>query len=210
MKTDQPCTFRRSGILLVLCAPSGTGKTTLIQRLRAEFPNFGYSISCTTRAPRTGEVDGQDYFFISEHEFRARREQGYFAEWAQVHGNWYGTPLAPVQQRLAAGQDMLFDIDVQGAAQLHLSLADGHYAFLLPPSLSELEHRLRQRGTDDEASITRRLGNARLEIQQAHWFDAWIVNDNLDQAYDRLRAFYLAATLAPSCRPDLATSILEG
>ena len=105
---------------------------------------------------------------------------------------------------------MLFDIDVQGAAQLHLSLPGGHYAFLLPPSMSELERRLRQRGTDAEESILRRLGNASDEIRQAHWFDAWIVNDDLDRAYDDLRAFYLAAALKPSCRPGLATSILEG
>ena len=111
---------------------------------------------------------------------------------------------------LESGRDMLFDIDVQGAAQLSLTLPRGRYVFLLPPSMSELAHRLRTRGTDDEASITRRLANAEQEIRQAHWFDAWIVNDDLDQAYDRLRAFYLAATLAPVLRPGLATSILEG
>ena len=108
------------------------------------------------------------------------------------------------------GQDVLFDIDVQGAAQLHLSLPRGQYVFLLPPSLSELERRLRGRGTDDEASIARRLSNAASEIRQAHWFDAWIVNDNLDKAYDELRAVYLASTLHPAHRPGLANTILEG
>lgn len=201
---------RRAGIPLVICAPSGTGKTTLVQRLRSEFPHFGFSVSCTTRSPRTGEVDGRDYHFISEEEFLKRREQGYFAEWAQVHSNYYGTPLAPVREMLDSGRDMLFDIDVQGAAQLSLTLPRGHYVFLLPPSMSELERRLRSRGTDDEASIARRLANAKQEIQQAHWFDVWIVNDDLDRAYDRLRAVYLTATLAPTLRPGLATSILEG
>ena len=172
MPDTTPTITARSGVLLVVCAPSGTGKTTLIQRLRDEFPNFAYSISCTTRAPRGHETDGKDYHFLSVEEFLRRREAGFFAEWANVHGNYYGTPLAPVLETLKAGQDVLFDIDVQGAAQLHLSLPRGQYVFLLPPSLSELERRLRGRGTDDEASIARRLSNAASEIRQAHWFDA--------------------------------------
>ena len=112
---DQRSAASRSGVLLVICAPSGTGKTTLVQRLREEFPNFAYSISCTTRAPRGQEVDGKDYHFLSVEEFLRRREAGYFAEWANVHGNYYGTPLAPVLETLKAGNDVLFDIDVQGA-----------------------------------------------------------------------------------------------
>ena len=127
-----------------------------------------------------------------------------------MHGNYYGTPLAPVLETLKAGNDVLFDIDVQGAAQLRLTLPRGQYVFLFPPSMSELERRLRGRGTDDEASITRRLSNAAAEIRQAHWFDAWIVNDDLDKAYDELRAAYLTATLHPSARPGLANTILEG
>ena len=198
MPDTTPTITARSGVLLVVCAPSGTGKTTLIQRLRDELPNFAYSISCTTRAPRGHETDGKDYHFLSVEEFLRRREAGFFAEWANVHGNYYGTPLAPVLETLKAGQDVLFDIDVQGAAQLHnFSLPRGQYVFLLPPSLSELERRLRGRGTDDEASIARRLSNAASEIRQAHWFDASIVNDNLDKAYDELRAVYLASTLHP-------------
>ena len=167
MPDTTPTITSRSGVLLVVCAPSGTGKTTLIRRLRDEFPNFAYSISCTTRAPRGHETDGKDYHFLSVEEFLRRRDAGFFAEWANVHGNYYGTPLAPVLETLKAGQDVLFDIDVQGAAQLHLSLPRGQYVFLLPPSLSELERRLRGRGTDDEASIARRLSNAASEIRQA-------------------------------------------
>ena len=200
----------RFGVPLIICAPSGTGKTTLVQRLRQEFPNFAYSVSCTTRAPRGQEVDGKDYHFLSVEEFLRRRDAGAFAEWANVHGNYYGTPLGPVLDTLKAGRDLLFAIDVQGAAQLHLSLPRGVYVFLLPPSMSELERRLRGRGTDEEASIARRLANADAEIRQAHWFDAWIVNDDLDAAYDHLRAVYLAATLNPAHRPALALSILEG
>ena len=207
---EPSCKNRRAGVPLVICAPSGTGKTTLVQRLRSEFPHFGFSVSCTTRSPRAGEIDGKDYHFISEQEFLERRKQGYFAEWARVHNNFYGTPLAPVRDMLESGRDLLFDIDVQGAAQLRLTLPRGHYVFLLPPSMSELARRLRTRGTDDETSIARRLANAEQEIRQAHWFDAWIINDDLDRAYDQLRAFYLTATLAPVLCPGLATSILEG
>ena len=119
MPDTTPTITARSGVLLVVCAPSGTGKTTLIQRLRDEFPNFAYSISCTTRAPRGHETNGEDYHFLSVEEFLRRREAGFFAEWANVHGNYYGTPLAPVLETLKAGQDVLFDIDVQGAAKVH-------------------------------------------------------------------------------------------
>ena len=199
----------REGIALVLSAPSGAGKTTLVKRLLAEFPHIGYSVSCTTRKPRQGEVDGRDYIFLSHEEFENRRVEGYFAEWAEVHGNFYGTPLAPVKEKLHQGQDVLFDIDVQGAAQLKLSLSEAMFAFILPPSLHELENRLRGRGLDDEPTIARRLANARSEILQARWYDAVIVNDNLDQAYDTLRAVYVAAGLAPARNPRLLDEILS-
>ncbi|WP_302608427.1 guanylate kinase, partial [uncultured Desulfovibrio sp.] len=135
--------MRREGIALVLSAPSGTGKTTLIKRLLAEFPHFGYSVSCTTRQPRQGEEHGKDYFFLSREEFERRRAEQAFAEWAEVHGNFYGTPLAPVKEMLHQGQDVLFDIDVQGAAQLRLTLEEAAFVFILPPSMAELERRLR-------------------------------------------------------------------
>lgn len=203
-------TLERTGVLLIVCAPSGTGKTTLLRRLQQEFPDVGFSVSCTTRAPRTGETDGKDYHFLSETTFLQRRSEGYFAEWAKVHGHYYGTPRPPLEAMLRAGRDVLFDIDVQGAAQLRLSMPRGRYVFLFPPSPNELERRLRGRGTDDEPTIRRRMEAAAAEIRQAHWFDAWIVNDDLDTAYDRLRAVYVAATLEPTLRPGLATSFLEG
>ena len=199
----------REGIALVLSAPSGAGKTTLVKRLLVEFPHIGYSVSCTTRQPRQGEVDGKDYIFLSHEEFEQRRVQGYFAEWAEVHGNFYGTPLAPVKEKLHQGQDVLFDIDVQGAAQLKLSLSEATFAFVLPPSLHELENRLRGRGLDDEPTIARRLVNARSEILQARWYDSVIVNDDLDQAYDALRAVYVTAGLAPARTPHLLDDILS-
>lgn len=198
----------RQGIALVLSAPSGAGKTTLIRRLRAEFPGIGYSVSCTTRPPREGEVDGRDYVFLSRPAFEERRARGEFAEWAEVHGNLYGTPLAPVRDMLAQGRDALFDIDVQGAAQLKLNLAGATFIFILPPSMAELERRLRLRGQDDEAVIARRLANARSELREAAWYDALVVNDDLDTAYDRLRAAYVAATLAPARNPRLVGALL--
>ncbi len=199
----------RTGIVLVLCAPSGTGKTTLTKRLLAEFPRFEFSVSHTTRQPREGEVHGRDYVFVSEQEFFAKREEGFFAEWAEVHGNYYGTPREATLQKLAEGRDIIFDIDVQGASQLQGSLKQGCYVFILPPSRSELERRLRGRGTDAEAVIAKRLANAEKEMQQAHWFNAWIVNDELDRAYDELRSAYLAATLSPACHPGLVGRIMK-
>lgn len=185
----------RLGTALVLSAPSGAGKTTLVHRLLREFPDFGFSISCTTRAPRKGEVDGRDYHFLTRERFAQMCSEGGFAEWAEVHGNFYGTPLAPLQETLARGQDVLLDVDVQGAAQLKLSLPHAATVFILPPSLEELERRLRSRGTDSEEVIATRLGNAKREIAEARWFDSVLVNDNLDRAYESLRALYLAATL---------------
>lgn len=199
----------RSGLPLIICAPSGAGKTTLLGRLRQEFP-LHFSVSCTTRAPRPGEVDGQDYCFLDRESFVAQRTRGLFAEWAEVHGNFYGTPLKPLRDRLAQGEDMLFDIDVQGAAQLALTLPEARFVFIFPPSLAELETRLRKRGSDTEESIVLRLANARNEIRQSHWFNAWIVNDDLDKAYDELRAFYLSSTLGPALRPGVIHTILNG
>jgi len=205
--TPESC---RQGVALVLCAPSGAGKSTLTRRLLHEFPGLSFSLSATTRAPRAGEIHGRDYLFLSQEEFSARREAGDFAEWAEVHGRLYGTPLWETTRLLEQGRDMLFDINVQGAGQLRLTLPRRLLVFCFPPSLTVLEARLRGRGTDDEASIQLRLETARREIAQAHWFDAWIVNDDLDQAYDLLRAAYLSALLAPGLRPGLAAGILKG
>ncbi len=199
----------RSGLPLIICAPSGAGKTTLTGRLRQEFP-LHFSVSCTTRSPRSGEVDGQDYYFLDRENFIAQRRRGLFAEWAEVHGNFYGTPLQPLRERLAQGEDMLFDIDVQGAAQLALTLPEARFVFIFPPSLAELEARLRKRGADTEDSILLRLANAQNEIRQSHWFNAWIINDDLDKAYDELRAFYLSSTLGPALRPGVIHTILTG
>lgn len=199
----------RSGVALVLCAPSGTGKTTLAHRLVDDHPRLSFSLSCTTRAPRPGEVDGKDYHFVSEDRFQTMRQQGDFAEWAEVHGNFYGTPLRPTCSLLNEGRDVLFDIDVQGAAQLKQTLPHANFVFLLPPSRAALEKRLRGRGSETEESIARRLANAQKELAQANWFDVWIINDNLESAYQDLCAVYTAATLSPARRPEFVNSLLQ-
>ena len=198
----------RAGVMIVLCAPSGTGKTTLARRLLAEFDRLTYSISYTTRQPRSGEVHGRDYFFITPERFDKLRDEGFFAEWAQVHGHCYGTPLRDTLDLLEQGRDVIFDIDVQGALQIKGRLATGCFVFLMPPSFAVLEQRLLGRGTDDDAAVRRRMVNAVREMQQAHWFNAWIVNNDLERAYDSLRAVYLAAGLAPGYWPNLVESIL--
>lgn len=199
----------RSGIALVICAPSGTGKTTLIKRLVAEFERFAFSVSCTTRGPRPGEVNGKDYVFLTPEVFILRRDTGYFAEWASVHGNYYGTPLDETQKLLSAGRDVLFDIDVQGAAQIRRTIPGARLIFILPPSKNELEKRIVGRQTETAESTAQRLSNAAIELAQANWFNTWIINDDLDTAYEQLKAAYIAATLSPQFQPDFLSNLLD-
>lgn len=183
-----PFTFTRRGILFILSAPSGAGKTTLSRQILERTPDLRLSISYTTRAPRSGEVDGQDYHFIDEARFIALREVGALAEWAQVHDFLYGTARAPLDAALASGQDSLLDIDVQGARQMKASYPEAISVFVLPPSWAELEKRLRSRGTDREEVIIRRLRRAREETQALSDYDYLIVNDHIDRAVDLLHA----------------------
>lgn len=199
----------RKGIALVLSAPSGAGKSTLTAMLREKFPHFGYSVSCTTRAMRPGEVEGKDYFFLSEDEFARMRDGGQFAECAQVHENWYGTPLAPVRTMLAQGTDVLFDIDVQGAAQIKTAIPEAVFVFILPPSMTELRRRLLTRGADTDEIIALRLDNAALELKEAFWYDALIVNDDRERACADLVAVYRAASLRPCCTRNVLEQLLE-
>lgn len=198
----------RTGTAFVLCAPSGAGKTTLVKRLIAKYDRLTFSISCTTRAPREGEVDGRDYHFMEKHQFLALVEQEHFAEWAEVHGHYYGTPMQATRDLLAAGKDVLFDVDVQGATQLEQSLPEAFFAFVLPPSRAELERRLRERQTEDEAAIALRLFNAATELKEADWFDVWIINDDQEKAFADLCAAYRVACLNPSRRPGFLKNLL--
>ena len=200
----------RKGRTFVVSGPSGVGKSTVLKALLASRPNLYFSVSATTRAPRPGEEHGVNYYFIEPEMFHQWITDGEFLEYAEYVSNFYGTPLPPVREMLAKGQDILFDIDVQGAAQLRKNMPDARFLFILPPSMEELERRLRGRGLDSEEVILRRLANARAEMQEAPHYDALIVNDDLDTAYDHLRAAYLAATLAPHCRPELVEALNKG
>ena len=186
----------RRGLCLVLAAPSGAGKTTLSRRLLAEEPGLALSISVTTRAPRAGEREGEHYFFRDQAEFDAMVAQGALLEWAQVFGRSYGTPRAPVATALAAGRDLLFDIDWQGHRQLRAGLADDVVGvYILPPSVEALAERLSGRG-DDPAEIARRMREARTEMSHCREFDHVVVNDDLARATSELRAILAAARLA--------------
>ena len=184
------------GTLFVICAPSGAGKSTLVARLRAAVPGLGFSVSWTTRPPRPGEVDGREYRFPDEPRFRALAADGGLLEWAEVHGRLYGTARADVEEALAAGRDLLLDIDVQGAEQVRRATLPSVSVFILPPDRATLEARLRGRGTEDEATIARRLGNAAREIARWVEFDCLVVNDDLDRASAELAAIVTATRQA--------------
>lgn len=176
------------GKIIVIVAPSGSGKSTLIQRLREDFPNLSESISYTTRRPRDGEVDGIHYNFIQEDDFIKRRDKGEFLEWAQVHSNYYGTSKHFVEKSLDTGNDLLFDLDVQGTDSFKKYFGERAQAiFIAPPSIDELEKRLRARGTDDLRTIELRIENSKKEIKRKDDYDFCIVNDELERAYSELK-----------------------
>jgi len=197
------------GALIVITAPSGTGKSTLIKELKKKMPNLEFSISYTTRQPRAGEVDGKDYFFVSIKKFLALKDQGFFAEWAEVHGNYYGTPKKNILKSLQEGIDLLFDIDIQGAKQLKDNLKQGIYIFIFPPSLKELKNRLQKRGTDSQEVINLRLQNAKQEIKHAYFFDYWVVNDDLMKTVKKIESIIIVEKLKPFYHPDLPKKILQ-
>lgn len=175
------------GLFFVVSAPSGTGKTTLVNRLLAEFPEIRRSVSCTTRPPRHGEKEGVDYYFIDDGKFREMVVQGLFFEWEEVHGAFYGTPKAPIIKRRDDGLDTILDIDTRGALNLKRAYPDSRLIFLMPPSIEVLEQRLRRRKTEEEVSLKRRMENARREMIEKDKFDYVIINDELDRAYQELR-----------------------
>ncbi|CAF0689153.1 guanylate kinase [Candidatus Methylacidithermus pantelleriae] len=188
--------FRRSGILFVVSAPSGTGKTTLCDNLR-KTPDFIFSISCTTRSPRPGELHGEDYYFLTVEEFLAKARRGEFLEYAQVHGHYYGTPKEPVLQALDEGTDVLLDIDVQGADQIR-SLEDPKIrealvdVFIMPPTLEELERRLRKRGTENDEEIRLRLHRAGQEMKRWRDFKYTILSGSVEEDLQKFRAIMKA------------------
>lgn len=200
---DQCLSFSRRGILLILSAPSGAGKTTLAYELIAKTSHIGWSISHTTRSRRVGEVDGKDYHFVSEETFLSLRDQGAFAEWAQVHRAYYGTTRANIENALNIGQDLLLDIDVQGAEQLKLCYPEAVLVFILPPSWQRLEDRLRTRGTDEEEAITQRIRRAQEETRALTRYNYCVINDQLEASVAALHAI-LCAERARVSRLDLS------
>ncbi len=198
------------GMLLVISAPSGAGKSTLISRLCRDFSGFGFSVSYTTREPREKEIHGKDYFFVHKDQFRALVEKNFFAEWAEVHGNFYGTPAQQIINSIQEGQSLIMDVDIQGARQIRENLEQGVYIFVFPPSLDELRQRLMQRGSEPAGVVEKRLKSAAGEMQQSDFFDYWLVNDEINASYAQLKAIVLAEMLRPFIRPDLARKIASG
>jgi guanylate kinase len=195
--TEAGTQAERRGLLLVLSSPSGAGKSTLTRLLLAEEPEISLSVSATTRPPRAGETEGRDYYFVTQQDFAERVAEGGMLEHAEVFGNFYGTPRAPVEAAIRAGRDMLFDVDWQGAQQLRASDLGQSVVqiFILPPSIGELERRLRERAQDSDAVIERRMAKARDEI--SHWaeYDYVLINDDLDRCLSRIRTILAAERL---------------
>ena len=196
MNSEPGLRLRRRGTLFVVSAPSGAGKTTLCREARLRVPGLAYSVSCTTRAPRPGEVDGSDFRFVSREAFLRMRERGELAEWASVHGNLYGTPARPLETALQDGRDVLLDIDTQGATQLRRRYSEAVLVFVVAPSMAELEQRLRERRSDADQDIARRLARARDEIALWKQYDYLIVNRDVKEAIDQL----MAVIQAERCR----------
>lgn len=176
----------QTGKLIVITGPSGVGKGTLVKLLLTRHPQLFLSISATTRQPRQGEVDGRDYYFFSRAQFEEMIAQGGFLEWTEYAGNYYGTPIAPVQEQLKQGKTVLLEIELAGARAVKKIFPTAITIFILPPSLAELERRLRKRGKDSEADISRRLARAKVEIAAKDEFDYQVVNDDLEKALTQI------------------------
>lgn len=184
--------MRDEGLLYIVSAPSGAGKTTLLKRVMDYFPNIKFSISYTTRPPRPGERDGKDYHFISPQRFQQMVKEKAFAEWAEVLGNRYGTPLDSIREIRSQGIDLVLDIDSQGARQIKERFNGGVFIFILPPSLEALKQRLKARGGDEQEVIEFRVAKARDEMKQAVWYNYFVINDNFEEAVEQLKSIIIA------------------
>ena len=176
----------KQGKLLVITGPSGVGKGTLVRALLNRNPEFYLSISATTRKPRTGEIEGKDYYFVTPSEFEQKIENGQLLEWAEYAGNYYGTPRTPIERQIELGKTVILEIEVLGARQVKETFSDALLLFILPPSDQELERRLRGRGNEEELAIIRRLEKAKEEIAVSREFNHQIVNDDLNLALQEI------------------------
>ena len=193
------------GLLIVVSGPSGTGKGTVCSELLTQAQDLAYSISATTRQPRAGEVDGKNYYFMDKADFEKKIAEGGFLEYANVYGNYYGTPLAKIEERLNEGEDILLEIDTQGALDVMKKCPNGLFIFLVPPSIAELERRIRGRGSETEESLKKRMGSARKEIEDGKKYGYVVVNDTVKHAVNRI----LAIRTAEHCRVDKNQNIFE-
>ena len=198
-------------LMLILSSPSGAGKTTLTRMIQQRFPELRFTVSHTTRAPRSNEIDGVHYHFTDHESFREKVRGGSFLEWAEVHGNYYGTSLTEI---IRAEQDpkcagIIFDIDFQGARQIRARIPDVVPIFILPPSMAELERRLRGRGSESEEAIARRFSGAKREISNYALFDYLVVNDQIERAFETLSSIIVAERSRRSRRAGLAESLLR-
>lgn len=185
--------LNQNGLLIVLSGPSGVGKGTVRKALfESEGHNFTYSISMTTRQPRVGEVDGEDYYFVTREEFEKRIEEGKFLEYAEFVGNYYGTPIDKVEQNIAEGKEVVLEIEVEGARQVKEKMPDAVFIFIAPPSFNALYERLKRRGTERQEVITERLAKARRELRLMNDYDYIVINDEVNNAADRIRAIIRA------------------
>ncbi|MFH1288251.1 MAG: guanylate kinase [bacterium] len=178
---------KKGGMIIIISAPSGAGKTTLVELLKEDFPDMYCSVSCTTRSARKGESDGKDYIFISEEKFNKTVENNEFAEWAEVHGNLYGTPKNTLEENLARGRDVLLDIDVQGAEKIRKLYPDGLFIFIMPPSIDTLRDRLLSRQTENPVSLEKRLKDAEKEMEYYSRYNYTVVNEDLKKAGRELK-----------------------
>ncbi len=193
------------GLLVVVSGASGTGKGTVCSALLENTPGLSYSISATTRNPREGEEDGVQYYFMSKEQFQEMIQEEGFLEWAEVYGNYYGTPIKKIQERLSEGCDVLLEIDVQGALHVMEKCPEGVFIFLLPPSLEELEKRIRGRGTETEESLAKRLGSAKKEISVGRQYKYAVVNDTVENAVAKIKEILAAE----HCRTNINLNLFE-
>ncbi len=193
-----------SSVIMVVSAPSGTGKTSICRSLLRDFPELRFSVSFTTRKPRKGEVEGRDYHFVSPETFRDKIQAGEFAEWEENYGHLYGTSRVVIEGVRRRGEDILLDVEPRGARSIKALYPDGVFVFVLPPDLGELRKRLWKRGDGDEETRNRRFQKAKDEIREVFWYDYIVVNDRLEPAIERVRAIYLAE----KCRRERQAGIV--
>ena len=195
----------QQGVLIVLSGPSGAGKGTICQRLLRSYPALHYSVSATTRTPRKGEINGKNYWFIDKEQFQLMIENDDLLEWAEVYGNFYGTPRRYVQEQLNSGKDVVLEIDIQGAMQIKTKFPQGIFIYIIPPSLDELAQRIYKRGTDSMESIKRRLSCAGHELAAARRYHYLVINDDVSVAVNKVEAILTAE----KCKVERNLNLLE-